>query len=545
MSRSKDTEIQRSKTGDADPVAPLGSVPSASSAPSFPSVPSALGSDFLQLDIGQAPPGGRTAWLADRLRAAIADGRLPVGSRLPASRVLAEELRVARGVVTEAYQRLAEAGQVAGRGRLGTTVVAAPPPPGSAPGTAAAEARGQAPGAAARALFGSGARAGAVDALRAAPCRIDLSPGVPDLAAFPRAAWLRAERAVLGSLPPSGFGYGDARGAPALRTAVADWLARSRGIRADPGEVVVVAGVAQALGLLGAVLRARAVDRIAVEDPGSLGTRQQLEYGGLTTVPVPVDEGGLRVDALRATGAKAVLLTPAHQFPTGVVLDGERRRALLGWAAEEDGLIIEDDYDAEHRYDRAPVPALRSLLAERVCYAGSVSKLLAPALRVGWLLVPPRLHEAVVTAKRNADLGNAVLPQLVLAHLMASGELERHLRFVRRRHRARRDAMLRAIGAHLPGARVHGAAAGLHLTVTFGGPGAPRGGGGADVRFSDTDLAAAALDAGVKAHPLSWHRLLPGPPGLVLGYAAGPASEIEEGIAVLGTALRRVASPGS
>ncbi|MFJ7204221.1 PLP-dependent aminotransferase family protein [Streptomyces sp. NPDC098789] len=512
MSRSKDAAAQESKEA----------VPA----------PAPRGSDFLQLDIGQAPPGCRTEWLADRLREAIADGRLPVGSRLPASRVLAEELRVARGVVTEAYQRLAEAGQVAGRGRLGTTVVAAPPPPGTAAVTAAAtavgEGAGEGAGPTSGALFGAGARDGALDALRATACRIDLSPGVPDLAAFPRTAWLRAERAVLGGLAPSGFGYGDAQGAAALRTEVARWLARSRGIRADPGEVIVVAGVAQALGLLGAVLRARGLDRIAVEDPGSLGARQQLEYGGITTVPVPVDEGGLRVDALGACGAKAVLLTPAHQFPTGVVLDGERRRALLRWAAEEDGVVIEDDYDAEHRYDRTPVPALRSLLAERVCYAGSVSKLLAPALRVGWLLVPPRLHEAVVTAKRNADLGNAILPQLVLAHLMASGELERHLRFVRRRHRARRDAMLRAVGVHLPGARVHGAAAGLHLTVTFDG-----------LRLRDTELAGAALDMGVKAHPLSWHRVRPGPPGLVLGYAAGPASEIEEGIAVLGTALRR------
>ncbi|WP_330333907.1 PLP-dependent aminotransferase family protein [Streptomyces sp. NBC_00536] len=526
MSRSKDVQVQRSKEAAGD------------TAPA----PVALGSDFLQLDIGQAPPGCRTEWLADRLREAIADGRLPVGSRLPASRVLAEELRVARGVVTEAYQRLAEAGQVAGRGRLGTTVVAAPPAPGPVTATDPGEATGTAAGAAAGALFEAGAREGAVSALRAAPCRIDLSPGVPDLAAFPRAAWLRAERAVLGSLPPSGFGYGDAQGAPELRTAVAEWLARSRGIRADPGEVIVVAGVAQALGLLGAVLLANGVDRIAFEDPGSLGARQQLEYGGITTVPVPVDEGGLRVDALRASGAKAALLTPAHQFPTGVVLDGERRRALLRWAAEEDGLIIEDDYDAEHRYDRTPVPALRSLLAERVCYAGSVSKLLAPALRVGWLLVPPHHHEAVVTAKRNADLGNALLPQLVLAHLMTSGELERHLRFVRRRHRARRDAMLRAIGTHLPGARVHGAAAGLHLTVTFDTPFEDTGfedTGFEDTGFADTGLAAAALDAGVKVHPLSWHRVRPGPPGLVLGYAAGPASEIEEGVAVLGAALRR------
>ncbi|MEV7419136.1 PLP-dependent aminotransferase family protein, partial [Streptomyces sp. NPDC089919] len=306
---------------------------------------------------------------------------------------------------------------------------------------------------------------------------------------------------------------------------VAGWLARNRGVRADPGEVVVVAGVAQALWLLAGVLPGAGVHRVAVEDPGSLGARQQLEHGGLETVGVPVDAAGLDVAALRASGARAVLLTPAHQFPTGVVLDGERRRELLAWAADG-GLVVEDDYDAEHRYDRAPVPALRALAPESVAYAGSVSKLLAPALRLGWLLVPGRLRDQVVEAKRHADLGNPVLAQLVLARLMDSGELERHLRFLRRRHRRRRDAMLGAIARHLPGARVHGAAAGLHLTVTFDG---------AD--FPDTALAESALALGVKAHPLSWHRVAPGPPGLVLGYAAGPAAETEEGIALMGRAL--------
>ncbi|MEV0411591.1 PLP-dependent aminotransferase family protein [Streptomyces sp. NPDC050448] len=504
------------------------------------------GSDFLQLDVGQAPPGGRTEWLTARIRAAIADGTLPVGSRLPAGRVLAAELKVSRGLVTEAYQRLADAGQVVGRGRAGTVVVAAPvaaavprtpdasgPHGPVAPSGPARPVRSGAPVDPVDPLgpagpFGPQAAGPLVDALRAVPARIDLSPGVPDLTAFPRTAWLQAERRVLAGLTPADFGYGNPQGTPALRAAVTGWLARNRGIRADPDEVVVVAGVAQALGLLAHVLREEGVRRIAVEDPGSLGARRQLEYGRLETVPVPVDESGLDTAALRASGAAVVLLTPAHQFPTGVVLDGERRRELLGWAAAG-GLVVEDDYDAEHRYDRAPVPALRALLPEGVCYAGSVSKLLAPALRMGWLLVPPRLRDAVVAAKRYADLGNPVLAQLVLARLMESGELERHLRFVRRRHRRRRDAMLRAIAAHLPGARVHGAAAGLHLMVTFDG-----------AAFEDTALAAAALALGVKAHPLSWHRIRPGAPGLVLGYAAGPPGELEEGIALLGRALTRL-----
>ncbi|MEU2927077.1 PLP-dependent aminotransferase family protein [Streptomyces sp. NPDC007251] len=556
------------------------------------------GSDFLQLAAGDVPAGGKAEWLAGRLRQAIADGRLAVGSRLPPTRVLAAELRVSRGVITEAYRRLAEDGHLEGRRRGGTVVVAAPfTPSGSIPtGTAVARADGAGSGGTPRqpryatrsrplnhasrsGRYGttgtSRARepgtvppdaSGALsyggsptspaprptrrltltspvsptspfsrtpgpdvfDMLREAPAGVDLTPGRPDLAAFPRTAWLRAERAVLAGLSAEHFGYGDPRGAPALRRAVAGWLARTRGVRVAPEEVLIVAGTAQALTLLHQVLRADGVDAVAVEDPGSLGGRQHLRNGGLETPPVPVDEDGVRVDALRATGARAVLLTPAHQFPTGVVTSGERRRELLGWAGDG-GLILEDDYDAEHRYDRPPVPALRALLADRVCYMGSVSKLLAPALRIGWLVAPARYREELVDAKRFNDLGNAVLPQLVLARLMESGGLERQLRLLRRRHRDRRDAMIAALAEHLPGGTVHGAAAGLHLTVTYP----------ADV--PDTEVAAAALAHGVKCQPLSWHRQLPGPPGLVLGYAATAPGAIAEGVALLGRVLRELA----
>ena len=469
---------------------------------------SITGADFLQLTLGEAPTGGLADWLTDRLRTALADGRLPVGSRLPATRVLAGELRVSRGVVTEAYRRLIEDGQAAGRGRGGTVVLAAPV---SAPAPASPEPPPVS------AVFTEHPDLDLFESLRTIPARIDLSPGVPDLAAFPRTAWLRAERKVLDELSPAAFGYGDPRGAPAFRAAVANWLARNRGISVSPEEVIIVAGVAQALGLLAQVLSRNGISEIAVEDPGSLGARRHLENWHMTTTPVPVDAGGIQVDALRSP---AVVLTPAHQFPTGVVLDGQRRRELMRWA-EAGGLIIEDDYDAEHRYDRPPVLALRSMLAQQVCYAGSVSKLLAPALRVGWLLVPRKYFRAVVAAKRDTDLGNAVLPQLVLAELMSSGELERQLRLLRRRHRRRRDAMIAALAEHLPSARVHGAAAGLHLMVTL----APE--------VSDVDFAAAAMSRGVKVQPLSWHRQRPGPPGLVLGYAATSPGEIEKGIEVL------------
>jgi GntR family transcriptional regulator/MocR family aminotransferase len=708
---------------------------------------SITGADFLQLSIADAPPSRRSAWLAARLRTAIADGHLPIGSRLPASRVLAAELRVSRGVVTEAYQRLVEDGHVVGRGRGGTVVVAAPvvPPeagsdaggripvgwtagespasdsaassdagssnvgssaagsggvglsatgsgglgaadsggsgaassggsgaagsdaagasafvsgtgrPGAASWTAAespasdsaassdagssnvgssaagsgggvgmgatgsggvgstgaestasgsagvglpghgstrvgsaavssaaldsgevgslpvawaaaggspavasatasaaggtggdpasverataaelvaAEPAGAEPAAGHPAEgaesvsggggspFGGVAGGDVFDALRAVVARVDLSPGVPDLAAFPRAAWLRAERAVLGSLAAADLGYGDPRGAVALRLAVSRWLGRYRGVRASADEVVIVAGVSQALALLAQVL---GVPSIAVEDPGSLGTRQHLQNWGVDTPPVPVDSAGLLVSEI---SAPAVLVTPAHQFPTGVVMSGARRRELLGWASVG-GVVIEDDYDAEHRYDRPPVPALRSMWPE-VCYAGSVSKLLAPALRIGWLLVPPRLLPAIVAAKRNADLGNGVLAQYVLAHLMESGALEQQLRFLRSRHRRRRDAMISAIRTHLPNGEVHGAAAGLHLTVTFAGS------------FSDVDVAEAVLARGVKVQPLSWHRQRDGAPGLVLGYAARATAEIADGISVVGSVVREL-----
>jgi GntR family transcriptional regulator/MocR family aminotransferase len=204
-----------------------------------------------------------------------------------------------------------------------------------------------------------------------------------------------------------------------------------------------------------------------------------------------------------------------------VVLAPGRRRELL---APETGIewVVEDDYDAEHRYDRAPVPALQALAQDRVVYTGSVSKTLAPAMRLGWMIVPPGLRAELVTRKYMSDLGNAALPQLVLARLMTSGELERHLRRVRVRQRRRRDAMLAALRDHLPAATVHGVAAGLHLLVTL-----PEG-------LDDVVLAARASEAGVLVQPLSRHRVGAGPPGLVLGYAAHPPDRIREAVALLG-----------
>jgi len=473
------------------------------------------GADFLQLSPAAAPVRGMTDWLADAIRTAIIDGRLASGAPLPATRLLAGDLGVSRGVIVEAYQRLTDEGLVSARRGAGTRVLgvsrpepgARPAPPRDRPGPALLPQRWQ---------------------MRA---EFDLSPGLPDLTGFPHAAWLRADRLVLEQASVADLGYGDPRGSQRLRTELAGWLARTRGLRADPGDIIVVTGVAQALALLAQVLRSRAVSEIAVEDPGSGGARDELAYWGLRPVPVPVDEHGLRVGDLARGQARAVLLTPAHQFPTGVVLAPRRRRDLLDWAAAADALIIEDDYDAEYRYDRAPVPALQASAPGLVAYAGSTSKTLAPGMRLGWLIPPARLRADLVEAKYASDLGSPALPQLVLARLIASGELEQHIRLVRKRQRTRRDALLRGLRSYLPEGRVQGVAAGLHLLVTFPGLASP-----------DTDLAEAILRTGVLVHPLSWHRQRPGMPGILLGYAVHTPDQLHEAARRIARALPR---PGS
>lgn len=481
------------------------------------------GSDFLQLRPAEVAPGALTDWLVAELRTAVLDARVPAGARLPPTRVLAGELGCSRGVVVQAYARLADEGLVVGRPGAGTTVTAAaglvthprraPVPPTTAePST----------------TMTAPLRLPLSPESRPAGIEVDLSPGVPDLSAFPRAAWLRAERHVLTGASTADLGYGDPRGNLVLRRQLADWLTRTRGTRADAEQVLVVAGVAQALALLSQTLVRRGVTHVAVEDPGSRGARDELAHWGLQPVPVPVDACGLRVDELAATGLRAAVLTPAHQYPTGVVLAPERRRALLDWAGATDALVIEDDYDAEHRYDRAPVPALHAAAPHQVAHTGSTSKTLAPALRLGWVIPPPHLHDDLVAAKHASDLGSPVFPQLVLAHLMATGQYERHLRHVRNRQRARRDALLHALRQHLPDARIEGIAAGLHLLLTL-----PHLPGDVD----DVALADRIAGTGVLVHPLSWHRRRPGPPGLVLGYAAHPPDQLHDAARRIATAL--------
>ncbi|HEX6022700.1 MAG TPA: PLP-dependent aminotransferase family protein [Solirubrobacter sp.] len=377
--------------------------------------------------------GGLRRQLEEALRTAIRDGALRAGTTLPSTRTLAADLGVSRRLVVESYAQLAAEGYLATAPRSGTRV--------SELATGSAQA----------------ARTAAADA----PW-YDLRPGTPDLAGFPRTAWRRATTSVLRCTPDDALRYPDPRGHPELRRAVAAYVRRVRGVVCDEDRVVICSGVREALSLLAAVRRGT----IGVEEPGLFEGAEIITAAGARVCAVPVDEDGLRTDRLLAADPDAVLVTPAHQFPTGVPLAAARRSELVAWA--RDGrLVIEDDYDAEYRYDRPPLQAVQGLAPDHVAYVGSVSKTLAPALRLGWLVLPPELVAPVTDAKRLRDGGTETLSQLALAHVLDSGDYDRHLRRARLRYRARRDALLQALRRHIPTARVAGISAGLHVLVTL------------------------------------------------------------------------------
>jgi GntR family transcriptional regulator / MocR family aminotransferase len=384
--------------------------------------------------------GSRTlgAQVEDGLRRAIRQGALKAGARVPSTRDLARQLGVSRRVVVDAYAQLAAEGYLDLR-------------------------QGARPQVSRAALPTAGEATGPVTT--PPPPRFDFRPRAPDVSSFPRAAWIRSLREAVTHMTDADLGYGDPRGVDALRSALADYLGRVRGVVAEPARVIVTSGYSQGQGIVCRVLVDHGIARIAFEDPSHPEQRRVAARAGLEIVPVPVDEHGIRVDELARTGVDAVVLTPAHQHPTGAVLSGERRAALLAWLRDRDALAIEDDYDAEYRYDRTAVGALQGLEPDRVVYAGSASKTLAPALRLGWLVVPPRLLDAVTDEKDLADCGTARIDQHAFARFLARGELDRHLRRMRARYRRRRDLLVQALADHLPDARVRGIAAGLHATV--------------------------------------------------------------------------------
>jgi GntR family transcriptional regulator/MocR family aminotransferase len=433
------------------------------------------------------------------IREAIRDGALRPGVRLPSSRALAAQLGVSRGVTTEAY------GQLEGQGFLVRRTKAAPVVARVARPTPSAE---------------------VLEAAPRAP-RYDLAPTTPDVTLFPTRRWTSTLLEIARTAPASAFDYGDPRGELELREVLADHLGRTRGIVADPARILVVQGAAQGIDLIARVLAARGVRRVAVEDPSLDSQPERLRMNGLEVVGQPVDAEGLVVDGL---SADAVLVTPAHQFPTGAVLSGRRRRALLEWAVRRRALIVEDDYDAEFRYDQQPVCALQGLDPGRVVHLGTSSKSLAPALRLGWLTVPQELAEEAERVKHLLDVCSPPIDQLALARFIAHGDYDRQVRRARAIYRVRRDRLLAELGAKLPELPVEGIAAGLHVLLRL-----PPG-------VDDRSVAAAAEENGVRVVAISTYELAPsGRGGLVIGYGRVHEDSLGQAVSALTRAVRRIA----
>jgi len=439
------------------------------------------------------------AALESTLRDAVSNGRLRPDVRLPSSRALAADLGIARNTVAEAYSQLVAEGWLTAVQGSGTRVARRPEP--TRPAASA-------------------------DAGSARPPRYDLGPGSPDVSAFPRSAWLTATRRALAAAPFQSLDYADPRGLPELRAALADYVSRARGVQATPDHVVVCSGFTQGFRLLSEALRGRGARKLAIERYIQPATAEAASECGLRLATVDVDGGGAGVERLGS--ADAALLTPAHQFPIGAPLVARRRVIAVQWALASGGLIIEDDYDGEFRYDRHPLGSLQALAPQRVVYAGTASKTLAPGLRLGWLVLPTHLVDGVVAAKALADRNSSAIDQLTLAQFIVSGAYDRHIRRSRLIYRRRRDRLVGALRRHAPRVRISGIAAGLHALVEL--PGGVR----------EEDVVARAAERGLYLQGLGdyAHGAHTHPPALVIGYAKPPAHAFTGAVARLAAVLR-------
>jgi GntR family transcriptional regulator / MocR family aminotransferase len=473
------------------------------------------------LDLRTANGRGLRQRLEHGLRSAIQDRRLVAGAALPPTRVLAAQLGVSRSVVVEAYGNLAADGYLEARQGAGTRVRQdAPREPTPRDGNRRD----------ARWFFNRprGASSGGGPPIR-------LIGGLPDPALFPRTQWLRHYRAALAEVPDPELTYPSTHGAEELRVALAAYLGRVRGVATRPERMLVCGGFTQGLTLVCRALRRAGARRVAVEDPCFGLHRRAIAMTGLEPVPVAVEGGGVEAADLEGHDVAAVLVAPAHSYPAGGTLDARQRRDLVAWAHDRDALIIEDDYDAEFRYDRVPIGALQGLAPDRVVHVGTASKTVSPALRLGWIAAPEQLVDAIEREKRFDDMGTGLLEQLAFARFVDSGDLARYLRRVRPIYRGRRDAAIAALDELLPAARWQGAAAGLHLYLAL-----PPG-------VEERALATAAHERGVLVEDAAWHWARPelAPPALVLGYGALAESMSRNAIALIADAIEEVTHRGA
>ncbi len=459
---------------------------------------------LLRLDRGRGQP--LRSQLETGIRDAIRNGRLAGGERLPSSRELARELGVSRGLVQDCYSQLLAEGYLTSQAGSATRVAATARP--------AAARRSPEPVPVPRLIA-------------------DFRSGVPDLASFPRGDWVWATREACRSVATPDLDYGDPRGSAELRQVLAAYLRRVRAAAADHDRIVVCTGFAQGLNLVLRALVRLGIRRAALEDPGhgdlaASDTARAARAVGADVVHVPVDDLGLDVAALEASGARVVVVTPAHQAPTGVVLAAKRRHALVEWAARNDGFVIEDDYDSEFRYDREPVGMLQGLAPDRVFAIGTVSKSLAPAVRLGWVLVPPSLVDAVAVEKRVSDRGSSGLDQLAVAALLTSGRYDRHLRHMRAVYARRRGVLIGSLARHAPRVRLTGLAAGFHAVAHL------------PDSADEQAVVTAARQRSVGLYGMGPQRAAAaaGPPQLVFGFGNVSERAVESGIAAVADLLR-------
>jgi GntR family transcriptional regulator / MocR family aminotransferase len=460
-------------------------------------VPNSWTSSSLDLHV-EGTSQHRRARLEESLRSAIQQRRLAAGTALPSSRALAADLGMSRGTVTAAYDQLAAEGYVVTQQGSGTQVADLGPVP-----------------------------APSDDRRQTHRARLDLRPGTPDVNSFPVGAWLKASRIALTQAPASAFGYGDIQGRIELRAALAAYLGRTRGVQARPEQIVITAGTSQAVFLMATAQLARGHGVWALENPGFHFHRDLLRQCGQRVVALPVDRYGPGTEELEE--ADTALVTPAHQYPTGVTMHVSRRRAFTSWARRTGGLVVEDDYDGEFRYDRQPIGALQGTAADQVVYIGSASKTLGPGLRLGWMVLPDRLVTPVVEAKMYSSLSTDALAQLTFAEFINSHAYDRHIRTMRLRYRRRRDllhASLDQIGAPL----IVGVSAGLSALI-----GLPSDGP------DEAELIALAAKEGLtlEGSTKHWHEDRPPRQGLVIGFAHPSEQAYPAALALLGRVLQR------
>jgi GntR family transcriptional regulator / MocR family aminotransferase len=479
------------------------------------------------LDAGAGVPLYRQ--LYEDIRGAILSGQLKAGTRLPSTRELAGDLRVSRNTVMNAFEQLLSEGYVEGHTGSGTFVSRVLPDELLNARTGQRRAGRARP--TRRTLSARGALLAStpVNVSRMTGRARPFRPGTPALDAFPFETWARLSAKHWRRPRRDLLNYGDPAGHARLRAAIAEYLGAARAVRCEPEQVVVVGGAQQALDLAARVLLDPG-DAAWVEEPGYLGAKGALKGAGARLVPVPLDEQGMDVEAGTALepSARLAYVSPSHQYPSGVTMSLPRRLALIEWASRAGAWILEDDYDSEYRYAGRPLAALQGLDTEgRVIYIGTFSKVLFPALRLGYAVVPPDLAEAFGAARALSDRQSPAVEQVVLADFLEEGHFARHVRRMRALYASRQEVLVEAARRELRGLlEVETSPAGLHLVGWL-----PEG-------MDDQEAARAAEAHGVDVQPISAFCLTtPKRRGLVLGYAGYDADEIREGVQRLAAAL--------